>query len=222
MQLRNWRANHFFRNLILFNNLTSTGVSIPYPVISIHAIQRLLSPSDTSKEVQGLYMQLELEYEPAKDDGEPETTELILLLPDSALSDTLAGPIQILFEAVSSCSNLHPDPIFQDEDMEDMEDMDNGIIFEGIGHEGIDGLPGVLRGSNDGGLPPPFSGSSGWITAENVGEYFDEDGNWIGDVGDGKLDSLEGAGRVRGRDEAALLETNDHGRIEENKRLRVE
>ena len=39
------------------------------------------------------------------------------------------------------------------------------------------------------GLPPPVPGSGGWITAENVGEFFDEEGGW------------RGAGRVRGREE---------------------
>ena len=50
-------------------------------------------------------------------------------------------------------------------------------------------------------MPPPMPGSSGWITAENAHEFFDEDGNWIGghSVGGGGLGG--GAGRVRGRDE---------------------
>lgn len=39
-------------------------------------------------------------------------------------------------------------------------------------------------------------GSGGWITAENVGEFFDGDGNFRGA---GSLG--EGAGSVRGRDE---------------------
>ena len=44
-------------------------------------------------------------------------------------------------------------------------------------------------------LPPPLPGSGGWITAENVGEYFDEAGNW-------RDQSLgEGAGSVRRRED---------------------
>jgi nucleotide-sensitive chloride channel 1A len=176
-------------------------------------------------------MQLELEAEPSEYDEEPELIELTVLPPTSALSpDTTAGPIQTLFEAVSNCSNLHPDPISQDEEMEDIDDR---IMFESnIGHEGISGLPGVARGTNDGGLPPPFPGSGGWITAENVGEYFDEYGNWIGGAeGDGEGEPLgEGAGRVRGRDEvegadeATLSDVNGHGRTEEedHKRPRVD
>ena len=50
-----------------------------------------------------------------------------------------------------------------------------------------------------GGLPPPMPGGGGWITAENVGDFFDEDGNW---KGEGEAPSLGGgAGLVRGRED---------------------
>jgi nucleotide-sensitive chloride channel 1A len=52
-----------------------------------------------------------------------------------------------------------------------------------VGYESV--LPGVTDGL--GGLPPPFPGSGGWITAENVGDFFNEDGSW--------------RGRTRGREE---------------------
>ena len=45
------------------------------------------------------------------------------------------------------------------------------------------------------GLPPPMPGSGGWITAENVSEYFNEEGNIRG----GGLGP--GAGMVRERDD---------------------
>lgn len=58
-------------------------------------------------------------------------------------------------------------------------------------------------------MPPPMPGSGGWITAENVGEFFDEEGNWRGGeewtesevvgVPGGGLGA--GAGNVRGREE---------------------
>lgn len=187
------------RNLTLFNPATSNGLSIPYPSISLHAIQRRADPVDASQQVQGLYMQLELS-DPygVSDDDESDIVELTIL-PASSSTDT-AG-VQVLFEAVSNCSNLHPDPALDDD-----EEMENGsdsrIIFEGnVGYEGISGLPGVQVGATDGGLPPPFPGSGGWITAENVSEYFDADGNWIGE-GAGGEGLGEGAGRVRTRDEA--------------------
>lgn len=105
-------------------------------------------------------------------------------------------PIKALFAAVSACSNLHPDAHNSDSD-EDMDGdgTDRRIIFEGnVGYEG------VLRGASDGGLPPPFPGSGGWITAENVGEFFNEAGEWIGGEGEEGLLGA-GAGRVRLRDE---------------------
>jgi len=141
------------------------------------------------------------------EDDDP-TVELTLLTTPSSSSETPAQAIQAMFDAVSNCSNLHPDPTFDDD--EEMQDAggDSRIVFEGsVGYEGISGLPGVQQGSGDGGLPPPFPGSGGWITAENVGEYFDEEGNWIkdgeeGGEGEGEGEGLgEGAGRVRTREE---------------------
>lgn len=156
-------------------------------------------------------MQLELED---CNDEEPEAIELTLI-------PTSAEDIQKLFQAVSNCSNLHPDPMDEDEDMEDAAG-DSRIMFEGsVGYDGIIGLPGVSLGVSDGGLPPPFPGSGGWITAENVGEYFDADGNWIRDDEEGSLG--EGAGRVRTRDEADGDELNgdDTDESEVNKRART-
>lgn len=78
--------------------------------------------------------------------------------------------------------------------------------------EGIEGLPGVFRGSATGDLPPPMPGSTtGWITAENVGDFFDADGNWIGGgEEDGEEEELgEGAGRVRARHELNGHENGD-------------
>ena len=149
------------------------------------------------------------------EDEEPETLELTLI-------PAATGNVQPLFEAVSNCSNLHPDPTLDDEEMGDA-DGDSRIVFEGnIGYEGISGLPGVQQGAADGSLPPPFPGSGGWITAENVSEYFDEDGNWIGQESGMVLG--EGAGRVRTRDEAEANGVNgdeDHD-SDENKRPRTD
>jgi nucleotide-sensitive chloride channel 1A len=194
------------RNLTLFNATISTGVSIPYPAISLHAIQRLPDPADSTKEVQGLYMQLELsDLYGVTDDDEPEIVELTLI--PSTAGDAV---IKELFDAVSNCSNLHPDPTYEDEEMEDGEG-DSRIVFEGsVGYEGISGLPGVHRGATDGGLPPPFPGSGGWITAENLSEYFDAEGNWIADEGENGETLGEGAGRVRTREELDGEGMNGH------------
>jgi len=151
-------------------------------------------------------MQLELsDPHVVNEEEEPEIVELNLI-PQSSETEV---EIKAVFEAVSACSNLHPDP--EQDDDEDMEDADR-IVFEGnVGYEGISGLPGVQQGVVDGGLPPPFPGSGGWITAENVSQYFDEEGNWIGGGERGEVEVLgEGAGRVRTRDEVDEEGVNGH------------
>lgn len=177
---------------------------------------------------------LQLDLTDGGDDDETFDTVQLTLIPPPTSTD-LSSPAQEgssarpehekLFDAITACQNLHPDP--WDEDDEDAEDDSyaDRIVFESAvdgSNEGFEGLPGVLRGSASGGLPPPMPGSSGWITAENVGEYFDEDGNWIGggdEAGEGE-ELGEGAGRVRGREEI-----NGHESVEtdgENKRHRTE
>jgi chloride channel, nucleotide-sensitive, 1A len=69
----------------------------------------------------------------------------------------------------------------------------------------------AMPGASDGGLPPAMPGSGGWITAENMHEFFDADGNWIGGE-DEEMEGDEGteveaeilgpgAGTVRTRDD---------------------
>jgi chloride channel, nucleotide-sensitive, 1A len=169
-------------------------------------------------------MQLELSdpYATSEDDDDSDIVELTLIPPPSSTEGGNPA-IQTLFEAVSNCSNLHPDPSFEDDEEMGDGDVDSRIVFEGnVGYEGISGLPGVQAGAVDGGLPPPFLGSGGWITAENVSEYFDEDGNWIGE--ESSEDLGEGAGRVRTRDEVDGNGVNGHGELDtdENKRPRTD
>ncbi|KFY10303.1 hypothetical protein V491_07725 [Pseudogymnoascus sp. VKM F-3775] len=96
-----------------------------------------------------------------------------------------------------------------------MGDTDR-IVFEGsVGYEGISGLPGVVSLPGNEGLPPPFPGSGGWITAENVGDFFTPEGAWIGREGNKEEGEENGDGkRENGRSE----EDNDQGA----KRARVE
>lgn len=166
-------------------------------------------------------MQLELSDGGAGDD-DFNTVDLTITPPPSDATPSFASQ---LYEAIATCSNLHPDPNDEDED----EDEYDRIVFEGAAdHEALEGFTGVMRGATDGGLPPPMPGSGGWITADNVHEYFDADGNWIGAGGEGEGDGGElgeGAGRTRARDELEGEEVNGHGGKEddsENKRPRVD
>ncbi|KAK4247042.1 glycosyltransferase [Corynascus novoguineensis] len=181
------------RNLSIFCPSTECGVSIPYQQISIHAIKTLRAGAGDETAHPSVYLQLELAEGGAGDD-DFDTLELTLI-PQHTASLSSDAPVAagngetataakseaaLLFEAISECSNLNPDPVQDgDEDDEGVDEDGAQIIFEGD-HEAIEGFSGVFAGSRDGGLPPAMPGSGGWITAENVHEYFDEDGNWIG------------------------------------------
>ncbi|KAK4239369.1 hypothetical protein C8A03DRAFT_42978 [Achaetomium macrosporum] len=211
------------QNLSIFCPSAECGISIPYQQVSIHAIKTLRASSSSSdRTFPSVYLQLELAEGGAGDD-EFETVELTLIPPpegstttsaqaDPATAGTATSSISEaakLFEAISECSNLNPDPV-QDGD-DDEADADGAqIIFEGD-YEPVEGFTGVFAGARDGGLPPAMPGSGGWITAENVHEYFDEEGNWIGGDAEGEGEEVqgvsgelgEGAGTVHAREENA-------------------
>lgn len=97
------------------------------------------------------------------------------------MMNTHPNAVETLFSALSACADLHPDhDSNSDFDLEDdAPHEDSGALYTQID-----------------GLPPPMPGSGGWITAENVGEFFDDEGNFRPGEGLG-----EGAGRVRGRED---------------------
>jgi nucleotide-sensitive chloride channel 1A len=197
-------ANTEISKFIIFSHESGTGIEIPYPAISLHAtknFKHLEHPEDPSFKFVAVYMQLEFSGDGGEDDESFDPLELTLI-PSTEVSTeqpTSIDPLNAertsaLFSQISACSNLHPDPADEDDSEDDGTDR---IIFEG---EALDGVPGAFQGDANGGLPPPLS-SSGWITAENMHQFFDEEGNWIGEgaVSGGELG--EGAGRVRTRDE---------------------
>ncbi|KNG90494.1 hypothetical protein ANOM_001203 [Aspergillus nomiae NRRL 13137] len=182
---------------LLYNPTHQKGLSIPYPSISLHAVQRLTLP-DTDSEVQGLCITLTVvpppesqQQQQSEEDNKPDET-----------------PTQALYNAVSACSNLHPDPMSDDEDE---EGGGSGLLSSGL----------VEMGSGDGGLPPPMDGSSGWITADNMHEFFDEEGNWIGGGEEPTLSLGPGAGTVRAR-EGEDGDGDEHMQEEETKWRRTD
>lgn len=100
--------------------------------------------------------------EPLEEGAESVTIPALI-----ASIDPLQTPISILFSAVSSCANLHPDPQSPGSSGPTSPDQ----RFGGIG-DSADSAYQVLPD----GLPPPMPGSGGWITAENMHEHFDENG----------------------------------------------
>ncbi|POS88420.1 hypothetical protein EPUL_000167 [Erysiphe pulchra] len=168
-------------NLTFFNPTSCIGFVIPYPVITLHAIQRLKEPEDLSQEKQGLYMQIEIpDFYDHEAHDEDDLGYIDLTLIPSLSADEKKSAIQTLYEAVSACSDLNPDPSSDDGGIIDYINGDDSVRFEGnVGYTGISGLAGLSKDLIDNSLPPPFPGSGGWITAENVSKYLDEDGNWI-------------------------------------------
>ncbi len=185
-------------------------MSIPYPLIGIHAIK--------SADAQSVYMQLNLGADGGDDDETFDTVELTIVPAQAGDDPQRQNDVARLFAAISTCADLHPDPAEDDDDAE----FEDRIMFEGnVDPNAVDGFTSVYRGVADGDLPPPLPGSSGWITAENVHEYFDAEGNWIeGADEEGVSGELgEGAGRVRARDEANGHTPDDEA---ENKRPRTD
>ena len=211
---------------MIFNAATESGLSIPYPSISIHARTGVKLPgSDTT--APAVWMQLEF-ADGGADDEDFDTIELTIVPSPSEDDTATVTTASKLFDAMAACSDLHPDP--NDGEEEDDEGNYDRIVFEGSAeHENVEGFTGVLRGAVDGGLPPPLPGSGGWITAENVNEYFDADGNWIGpgaETAEEEEELGEGAGRTRGRDEVEGSGPNGHDSGEgddgDAKRVRTE
>jgi chloride channel, nucleotide-sensitive, 1A len=191
------------RKLLLYSTSAEIGISIPYPIISLHAIQSLPVPS--AGEQQGLYMQLTARFpDPGtgEEDDEDDSISLTIIPqndapppptttdPDSTTDDHSPQPPTVaIFTALSNCSNLHPDPVTDEQGSAGLEN--SGLFQAGM----------IASGDASGGLPPPMPGSGGWITAENMGEYFDAEGNWIAEDGAGQGGALGlGAGSVRPRD----------------------
>ncbi|KAL2269006.1 hypothetical protein VTJ83DRAFT_3852 [Remersonia thermophila] len=211
------------RDLSLFSPAAECGVSIPYQQITIHAIKKLRSSDGgVVFPAVYLQLDL-ADGGAGDDDFDTIELTLIPPAPATNTTtaaangangangagaagaataaaasasattdgdDARSAEATRLFEAISECSNLNPDPVQDGEDADDAGDAQ--ILFEGD-YEPIEGLPGAFAGSGTGGLPPPLPGSGGWITAENVHEYFDEEGNWIGGDGEEEEEAQEGA-----------------------------
>jgi nucleotide-sensitive chloride channel 1A len=175
----------------------------------LHAIQTLPTPAEI--EQQGVYMQLITSTGDSNgEDLEPESLS-VTIVPTASAAPAVASehdpaedkpeqtPVQAMFNALSNCSNLHPDPVDPGE-----EEEDGSRLFQA-------GL--ALPGATDGGLPPAMPGSGGWITAENMHEFVDENGNWIEGQEEEDADEAEtlgaGAGNVRPRDDAEAEEDDD-------------
>ena len=187
------------------------GLVIPYPDISVHALQRRKDPA-TTEEVQSIYLQIT--KSDSFDDHDPDETVSLTLIPSSrgqthetsqlpsgegdfgVSGAETSSPASELFSAISACSSLHPGPASPSSSLED------GAVHQ---RPETDDTTDPETLSPDG-LPPALPGSGGWITAENMDQFFDEAGNWRG----GGLGP--GAGTTRAREQDDI---NGHAATEE-------
>jgi nucleotide-sensitive chloride channel 1A len=156
------------RKLIIFSTGAS-GLSIPYQSIALHAKGTRRSPRLPNGQSDVAYLQLNLhDPETINSDDEIQTVDLTIIpanvtypTPEAAEGAATPSAGTLLFEALSACANLHPDP---------------------------------ESGSDEDAEPAP--GTGGWITSENMAEFMDADGNFVG------LPTLgAGAGTVHARDD---------------------
>ncbi|EON69378.1 hypothetical protein W97_08638 [Coniosporium apollinis CBS 100218] len=182
--------------LILFSTHTRSGVSIPYPNISLHAIQRLSAPVSTAPvaDQQGLYMQLTLnDTETINSEEDIETVE-ITLIPTTTSTVEEAAITSVPNPTASATSEATPPLVRELRATESTSPI--RALFAAVS-ACADLHPDPATGSDEEGDPQTaMPGAGGWITSENMHEFFDEDGQF---VGGGTLGG--GAGTVRGRDE---------------------
>ena len=160
---------------------------------------------------------IHLDSPPSFSKGQSQAGEADTMTTATALTLSLSNPqspIRSLFAAISTCSNLHPDPSDQHDHLQQafganndihVIDADDPVVFEGsVGYVSVASpssrgpylAPG--SGSASAGLPAPMPGSGGWITADNVDDFFDSQGNWRGRNVDDQTGPTAAAGRARG------------------------
>jgi chloride channel, nucleotide-sensitive, 1A len=105
--------------VILFSNSNNRGLSISYPAIGLHALGSSPSPALSSESTQVVFLQLNLhDADTINSDDDLEILDITLLpLEPSPPNEHAQGepappiaPAKALFEALSNCADLHPDP----------------------------------------------------------------------------------------------------------------
>ncbi|KAF3920998.1 hypothetical protein ABW20_dc0107290 [Dactylellina cionopaga] len=192
------------KHFILYSPSHSAGYQIPYPSISLHAIT---STPTTS----GIYMQINT-HSTSFDDHDYSSLEITIYPPQTTLTTSAEGgnvtsSTKEIFEALTQCSDLHPDskPGFfggGEDDEGDGEDGGGVIYFDHAATGGATGAGGItfLGGADEvGGIPALAPG--GWITAENVDsiQWTIDGQSGVGDPNEANLGP--GAGSIRRRDE---------------------
>ncbi|EGN99043.1 hypothetical protein SERLA73DRAFT_181824 [Serpula lacrymans var. lacrymans S7.3] len=109
---------YVLESALVFMSSTGRGFQIEYPAITLHAISRAQSrPS--------IYCQLD-EASPTAADVPPDQDDMFDMRELNIVPQNHAASLDNIFEAMSLCASLHPDP-----NMSDDEDMDDAFIATG-------------------------------------------------------------------------------------------
>ncbi|GAB1733967.1 hypothetical protein NU195Hw_g822t1 [Hortaea werneckii] len=175
------------RYLVLWSPAAEKGSRIPYPTITIHAqegqavlLELNLSDSNTADEDLE-FIQLRI-FPTSTSSGSEASADAGVNGHANGNSD--ATPVKVLYDAISACQELNPDP----------------------NPEGDDEEEGGM-----GGFDETAPGATGWITSENMADFMDEDGNFrmpegatvIGGEEAGEEENADGLGAGAGRRRAA-------------------
>ncbi|KAI7374894.1 hypothetical protein KC336_g20105, partial [Hortaea werneckii] len=178
------------RYLILWSPVAEKGLRIPYPTITIHAqegqavlLELNLSDSNTADEDLE-FIQLRIFPTATSGGFEAPAAAVDAGVNGHANGNSDAAPVKVLYDAISACQELNPDP-----NPEGDEDEEGGM----------------------GGFDETAPGATGWITSENMADFMDEDGNFrmpedatvIGGEEDGEEEGADGLGAGAGRRRAA-------------------
>ncbi|KAH9962781.1 regulator of volume decrease after cellular swelling-domain-containing protein [Lactifluus volemus] len=124
---------YIIESVLAFQSSTGRAFKIEYPSITLHAISR----GDSGPFI---YCQLD---EPPVTDAPPPDGEDTLEMRELSLTPQDSASLEPIFEALSTCASLHPDPQQSDDDGSDNDDDDAFIdpdtagfdVFTGEGDE---------------------------------------------------------------------------------------
>ncbi|OSC99960.1 hypothetical protein PYCCODRAFT_1437932 [Trametes coccinea BRFM310] len=104
---------------LVFMSSTGRGFQVEYPKITLHAVSR-------GESGPSIYCQLD-DGANAAGDEQPQNEEEDLAMRELSIIPKDASALEPIFEALSYCASLHPDPHAEDE----MEDDDDAFVDPG-------------------------------------------------------------------------------------------
>ncbi|KAI9570650.1 regulator of volume decrease after cellular swelling-domain-containing protein [Boletus coccyginus] len=132
-------ALYIIESVLVFMSSTGRGFQVKYPAITLHAISRAEGTRPS------IYCQLdETDSNSPPDDTSEDVTDMreLMIVPQDPES------LESIFEAMSLCASLHPDPHLSDEDELD-GDFVSDTHFETLNGEGEEELSEVGRVRSD-------------------------------------------------------------------------